>query len=192
MENLKTSFISEKTGSVITAEGRLSYAQHLFTPNPEAKTKKGDAKFTLSILLPPDSDLTAMKKAAQDAINAKWPVGSTSRPKNPKSPFLDAGEKAGAAFDGWTLIRVSTTRRPGVIEADGKPAAQEDVYSGRWARLSLNAAAFEVDGNKGVSFFLNNVQMLRHDDPIGGGAPKATSDFEVVTTNTTDPESLFG
>lgn len=196
MANLKTSFISEKTGSIITAEGRLSYAMYLFNPNPKATVKSGPnagaLKYTLSLLIPPDSDLTAMKKAAENAVNVKWPVGSKDRPRNPKSPFLDAGEKEGEEFDGWTLIRVSTAKRPGVIEANGQPANQEDVYSGRWARLSLNVAAYDTDGNKGASFFLSNVQLLRHDEHIGGVAtPKAGSDFDPVEVDGKEPEGMF-
>jgi hypothetical protein len=191
MTALNACFVSAKTGSLITCEGRLSYAQFLFEPNPDAKTKKGDQKYTLSFLMPPGSDLTAAKKMANDAIVEQWPV-EAKRPRGLKSPFLDAEEKMGDEWKGWTLIRTSTTRKPGVILPSGSDAKPEDVYSGRWARLSLNAGTFDVDGNRGVSFFLNNVQLLKHDDPIGGAAPKATSDFEPVAVEEgADAEDLF-
>jgi hypothetical protein len=191
MTALNACFVSAKTGSLITCEGRLSYAQFLFEPNPDAKTKKGDQKYTLSFLMPPGSDLTAAKKMANDAIVEQWPI-EAKRPRGLKSPFLDAEEKMGDDWKGWTLIRTSTTRKPGVILPTGSDAKPEDVYSGRWARLSLNAGTFDVDGNRGVSFFLNNVQLLRHDDPIGGAAPKATSDFEPVAVEEgADAEDLF-
>lgn len=191
MTATNTCTISAKTGSLITCEGRLSYAQFLFKTNPDSKTKKGDEKYTLSFLIPPGSDLTAAKKMANDAIVEEWP-NEAKRPRGLKSPFLDAEEKMGEEWKGWTLIRTSTTRKPGVILGSGADAKPEDVYSGRWARLSLNAGTFDVDGNRGVSFFLNNVQLLKHDDPIGGAAPKATSDFEPVAVEEgADAEDLF-
>jgi hypothetical protein len=191
MTATNTCFVSAKTGSLITCEGRLSYAQFLFNPNPDAKTKKGAEKYTLSFLIPPGSDLAAAKKAAADAVAEEWP-NEAKRPRGLKSPFLDAEEKMGDEWKGWTLLRLSTTRKPGVILPTGADAKPEDVYSGRWARLSLKAGTYDVDGNKGASFFLNNVQLLRNDDPIGGAAPKATSDFEPVAVGEgADAEDLF-
>lgn len=178
--NLNSCFISETSGSLITCEGRLSYAQFLFTPNPDAKTKKkGDPKYTLSFLIPPGSDLTAAKKEAEDAVIEEWP-NAEKRPRGLKSPFLDAGEKMGDEWKGWTLLRLSTTKKPGVIRPDGSDAEPQEVYSGRWARLSLSAGTYDVDGNRGASFFLNNVQLLRHDDSIGGARAKPSKDFVPV------------
>lgn len=192
MSDLKKCIAShKKPGVVTTCEGRLSYAQYLFRPNKESVTKDGKPKHTLSFLIPPGSDVSALEAIVQAAIDSKWPVGSKDRPRKPKLPLLDAGEKMGDEWEGWTLLRLSTTKKPAVVEADMSPADEADVYSGRWARVSVNAKDYDVDGNKGATLYLNNVQLLRHDDPIGGGASKAENDFEAIDVPASDTGSVF-
>jgi hypothetical protein len=52
-----------------------------------------------------------------------------------------------------------------------------EVYSGCYAKVSINAFPYSVSGNKGVSFGLNHVQKLRDGDFLGGRS-KAEDDFD--------------
>lgn len=171
----KTGYVT-KSGTVASPEGRLSYASYLTTRNPEAINKKtGEGKYTCSLLIPPDADLSLLKAAADKA--AKEFFGANP-PKGLHSPFLDAGEKAGEEREGWTLLRVSSNQKPQIVDARNQNVDDADeVYSGRWAHLTLRAAGWDVDKKKGVSFFLSNVQLLRHDEPLGGMRAKAEDEF---------------
>ena len=170
------------TGNLRTPKCRLSYV-FVFEPNQKSKTKDGKPKYQCSALIPPGCDLTVLKAAAEACAKEKW--GDSLKDKNgnaikPKSPFLDAGEKMGGDFAGWTLIRLSSVQRPGLINPDGKTQPEpQDVYSGRWAYISCNPGSYDVDGNKGVSFFLNNIQLLDHDEPLSG-RPRPESEFAAV------------
>lgn len=172
-------------GSVVTPRGRLTYA-NLLKPNPNAKTKDGTLKYTTGLLLPPGSDLSLLKAEAKRGANEYF---TGQIPPKLKSPFLDAYEKSiteqnpqgDERFKGWTLIRVSNTSKPVIIDARGETVVDpSEVYSGRWAMLSVRANGYNVDGNKGVSFFLSNVQVLENDDPFGRAPVSPEREFERV------------
>ncbi len=176
--------MAEKARSkkVITPEGRLSFP-HLF----EARGYEGSAeKYSTALLFPPGTDLSEMKKAANEAAKiqkASWPA---KRPYNPRNPFRDATEKAhlDGYEEGWTVVSFSSKRRPGVVAPDKTPVTDENVaHAGRWARVSCVAFAYDVKGNHGVSFALNNVQLVpakgREDSPFGS-ASRAEDDFDEI------------
>ncbi|MFX3708021.1 ssDNA-binding protein, partial [Streptococcus suis] len=52
----------------------------------------------------------------------------------------------------------------------------DDVYSGVFASVSMNAYAYNTAGNKGISCCLNNVQILAKGDYLGGRS-SADADF---------------
>ena len=58
---------------------------------------------------------------------------------------------------------------------------KSELYSGCYGRVSIMPAAYNVDGNKGIKFYLNNVQKLAEGEPLGGaGASNASDDFTAV------------
>ena len=171
------------TGNIRSPKGRLSYT-FLLETNPKAKTKDGKLKYTTSLLLPPDCDLTLLKNAAiecaKEEFGEKLIDKKTGLPLALKTPFLKGEEKVGPDFKGWTLLRLSAMTRPGIVDARGVSVTEpQDVYSGRWAFISMNPFAYDVDGNKGVSFGMANVQVLDHDDPLAG-RPRPESEFVAV------------
>lgn len=53
------------------------------------------------------------------------------------------------------------------------------MYSGCYARVSLNFYAFNSNGNKGVAYGLGNIQKIRDGESFGGRS-SATDDFGTV------------
>jgi len=195
MANLKA--CSEApNGDIITPQGRMSYAFQAFKGQ---ENDKGDLRYTLSMLFPPDADLKALK--LKMLAIAKEKTGDDAKAKaEVKKRFLDPVEKGNDAelFDGWTLLRVSSPSKPGFIFANGKECPSDDydqeVYSGRWARISVAPYWFDVGKNKGVTCGLQNVQLLSHDEPIGGAKPRAGDQFEAVAEeggNVDSADDLF-
>ena len=69
-----------------------------------------------------------------------------------------------------------------MVERHDPHVAIEDstrVYSGCYARVSLNMFPYDAAGNKGVSAGLNNVQFLRDGESLGGRS-RAADDFDAL------------
>lgn len=175
--------------NVLSPICRLSFP-NLFTAKAIGKNPKPEAKkkFSVSLLISPTCDISLLKKMASEAATAEW--GDKVRDIKLNSPFLKAEEhKYEGYLPGWTLLRPSAESKPTVVElksgaliriTDDDP---EMVYPGRWATVSLNCFAYDVNGNKGIAFGLNNVMLLNHDDSLGGRM-KAEDEFEA-------PEDAF-
>ena len=56
---------------------------------------------------------------------------------------------------------------------------RSEVYSGCYARVSLNFYAFNSNGNKGVACGLGNIQKVRDGEPLGGRT-NAADDFATL------------
>jgi hypothetical protein len=194
------------TGAIITPKGRLTFAA--VAERFKKKGKEDDkGNYAVCICFPPDADLTLLKNAVLASAKEKF---GDKIPKGLKSPFRDAGESgAHGHIEGWTMFRPNTfNSRPGVVGPDGKPLdnlrdgedaadvterLKTEVYAGRWARLAVPAVAkfFDVDGNKGFKFYLNNIQVLDHDEPLrsSGGRGRAEDDFGEGDAGGVDPNS---
>lgn len=191
------------SGNIMTCRGRLTFPA-LLKARANPNNPQADPKFSTGILIPPTSDISVLKKAAEDVAREKW---GDRLPSKLRSPFLRAGDVEGNKgktypdeLDDWILIRCNSTYGPDVIDATGLRVDEErDIYSGRWARLSVRGFAYDNNGNRGVSFGLQNVQLLDHDSPLGGGRAKAEDEFEPVNvgsgstdTGSQTASSVFG
>ena len=183
-----------KAGTMLLPAGRLSYP-NLFKARAMEGEPEDKAKFSTSLILPPDSDLSLAVAWVEKIAKEKWGnnIGKV------RKPFLKHAEKtedAQLAADYPVLIRMSSSQKPNVIfgnfEACNIP---DEVYPGRWARVSVRAYAWEHKANgRGVSFGLSNVQLLDHDERIGGGRAKVEDEFEMFNESAgvaSNPDSLF-
>ncbi len=163
------------SGNIITPKGRLSFCQSLLVAK---ENKNGRLIFGTSLLIPPTSNIDLLKTAAETCAKEKW---GGKMPSKIKTPFLKAEDYEYEGYEpGWVLIRPSAITKPGIVDASGKNVDEErDIYPGRWAVISVRAFAYDVDGNRGVSFGLQNVQLLEHDSNIAGRA-RAEDEFEAV------------
>lgn len=127
-----------------------------------------------------------MKKAAQYAVEEKWP-DVKKRPKNLMNPFRDGAEKTEYQGYGPGVVFVTATRseksgKPGLIDARKlKIEDPTDFYGGCYAHATVNPYAWEFMGKAGVSFGLQNVQKVKEGEPFGGKS-KAEDDFDARDT----------
>lgn len=169
---------------VVTGEVRLSYV-HVFEPYSNDPEK--DAKFSVLLLIPKTDTATinAIKRAQKAALEAgkakhfggKIPVGwkNTLRDGDTERDTEESPEYKGMMFISATA---NPGYPPGVVDRALNPILdQHEVYSGCYARVSMNAFSFSASGNKGVSFGLRHVQKLRDGEPLGGGFSKPEDDF---------------
>jgi len=173
------------TTKVVTGKVRLSYA-FLFEARAPRENPEGEKKFSTSILIPKTDKetLTKIKAAQEAAIAAKWPG---KRPAKIAMTLHDGdgvkektGEPYGPECKGHYVMAVSSKMRPGIVDTDmNKIIDSSEISSGDYARVSINAYAYDVSGNRGVSFGLGNVQFLSKGEPLGGST-RAEDDFTAV------------
>ena len=155
---------------VVTPVGRLSYP-HLFTPQPPMNP--GDeSKYSAAIIFDESADLAELQKAVVTVAVAKW--GKDGFQKLRKSgkftnPLRTDAEDKGYP-EGSTFFNARTKYQPQVVSRYKDPETgnmraitdENEIYPGCDVKLHVTAFAYDVAGNKGVTFGLNAV--LKYDD----------------------------
>ena len=167
---------------VITGEVRLSYA-NLWEPK---SINGGAPKYSVSIIIPKSDTRTIAKIKA--AIEAAYREGETKLKGNGKTvPALsalktplrdgDTERPDDEAYAGSYFINANSATAPGIVDSGCETIFERSqIYSGVYARASVNFFAFNSNGNKGIACGLNNIQKLRDGDPLGGKS-RAEDDF---------------
>ncbi|EAC6780062.1 TPA: DUF2815 family protein [Listeria monocytogenes] len=165
---------------VVTREVRLSFV-HLLEPHAYEGQEE---KYSTMILIPKSDEETvakikdAQKAALEQGIASKW---GGKKPSNLKTTLRDGDAEMDTEerpeFAEHYFMNVSSKTAPGILDkAKQKTVSPDDVYSGVYARVSINFFAYNTAGNKGISAGLNNVMVLGKGDYLGGRA-SADSDF---------------
>lgn len=181
---------AKNSTKVVTGKVRLSYV-HLF--EKFAQNEDQEPKYSCVILVPKSDKKTI--RAIEAAQAAAIENGKSSRwegkvPKNLKSTFRDGDEEGdlekNPEYEGHMFMNVSAKTKPGIVDRDLNPIMDSsEIYSGCYARVSINAFPYSVSGNKGTSFGLNNVQFLEDGEPLGGRS-RAEDDFEALDDDEED------
>lgn len=143
-------------------------------------------KYRLQMLFDKDADISELVAMAKAARVKKWPKGA---PKGFQNPFhkvddMDADERYDGYEDGMVILAASSSYRPGVVDKQRNPIDLEEMdtflYGGMYARAAIAAFAYDTKGNKGVSFGLNAIQIVRDGEPLGSrvSAEEAFADVE--------------
>src|SRR6185312_14970499 len=178
------------TEKVITPEFRVSYA-NVF--QPKTNDLNGKKEYSVVAIFAKGADLSALKKAATDALAEKFGADKAKWPKPLRSPFRECRERwknedgkqvipAGYEEGDAVFISFKATEayRPGVVDQNVKDIIEpKDFYSGCYSRASVRPFVYDNKGNRGVSFGLNHVQKVRDGEPLGGTS-RPTDDFKPV------------
>ena len=174
---------------VLTNEVRISY-EHLSTPHVNPNQQGAEPKYSCTLLIPKSdvatkADIDASMKAAYDAaVAGDW---KGAKPQLRAALIYDGdglrndGSKFGPECAGHWVITASSKRKPQVVDISNinSELAPQDIYSGMYARVTLNFFSFNSNGNKGIGCGLGNVMKTRDGEPLAGGA-SAASDFEGI------------
>lgn len=174
---------------VLTGEVRLSY-EHLSAPYANPNQPGAEPKYSTTMLIPKADVATkaeideAIHYVYEQAVANDW---KGARPQLRSALIYDGdglrndGSKFGPECAGHWVITASTKRKPQVVDISNINCelAPQDIYSGMYARVTLNFFAFNSNGNKGVGCGLGNVMKTRDGEPLAGGA-SAASDFEGI------------
>ena len=146
----------------------------------------GTPKYSISLIIPKSDTVTVAKIKA--AIEAAYQEGQAKLRGNGKTvPVLnlirtplrdgDLERPDDSAYQNAFFINANSATAPGIVDADRNPVlTRSEVYSGVYGRASITFYAFNAQGNRGIACGLNNLQLLRAGEPLGGKA-SAESDF---------------
>ena len=164
---------------VVTGVVRLSYANVW-----EPKSINGGAeKFSVSLIIPKADTKTlgAIQKAIDSAIEegrgkfgGKVPSKATL-----KLPLRDGDvdRPDDEAYTNCYFINANSSSAPEIVDKSLNPILnRSEVYSGVYARVSINFYAFNSNGNRGIACGLGNIQKVRDGEPLGGKT-SASDDF---------------
>lgn len=156
---------------VITGIVRLSYA-NVWEPK---SVNGGKEKYSVSIIIPKEDTkaLDEIKKAIDAAIEeGKGKFGGKIPNKaSLKTPLRDGDidRAEDEAYKNSYFINANSLTPPQVVDKDVKPILEHsEIYSGVYARVSINFYAFNSSGNKGIACGLGNIQKIRDGEPLGG------------------------
>lgn len=181
---------------VVTGVVRLSYV-HLL--EPWSGQPGNEPKYSVCLLIPKSDKATVSKlksaiEAALERDKVKW---GGKVPANLKLSLrdgdeaLESGEREGEEYRGHYFMNVSSKQKPGIVDGHVQEIIDaNEIYSGIYARVSINAFGYNTNGNRGVSFGLNHVQKVRDGEVLGGGRGRAEDDFDVLTDSESDDDFL--
>ncbi len=172
---------------VVTGTVRLSYANVW-----EPKSINGSAeKYSTSIIIPKSDTKTiaAINNAIDAAIEEGLAKFGGKKPNKAaiKLPLRDGDtERDDPAYANSYFLNANSQTPPQIVDQDVVPIFDHnEVYSGVYARVSLNFYAFNSNGNKGVACGLGNIQKVRDGQPLGNRS-LATDDFSVIMDDDDD------
>lgn len=173
---------------VVTGVVRLSYANVW----EAVSINGGKPKFSVSLIIPKSDTKTiaainAAVDAAIEAGAAKF-GGKVPNKAALKLPLRDGDlERDDEAYKGAYFVNANSTTAPQIVDRAVQPILdRSEVYSGCYARVSVNFYAFNSNGNRGVACGLGNIQKIREGDPLGGRT-SAADDF----TSDSDEDFLY-
>ena len=188
IERRKTVMYNNVTTKVLTGEVRLSYVnlvQPRVNNNPTATPK-----YSVTLLIPKTD--TAVKQnidasieaAAADAQGKIW---NGVRPPVMPIPIHDGdgvrenGTPYGPECKGCWVLTASTKNKPQVVHQSdiNTELLPQDIYSGMYARVTINFFGYNRAGKRGVGCGLGNVMKTRDGEALAGGA-SAAADFAGV------------
>ena len=139
---------------LVTPVGRVSYP-HLFEPKMNTMSEKKE--WSVDLLFDKKTDLKALKKIAEQAAKEKW---GGEVPEKLRLPFKNGDDKKNPEYQDKIYITFKTSyQKPGVVDENVQDIiSKADVYGGCFGRVSFNAFAYAIKGNKGVSFGLSHFQ----------------------------------
>jgi hypothetical protein len=189
---------------IVTPEFRASFPALFQAKKVNANDPNEKAKFSVQMLFQvaesPASkalgikvvDITPLRNAVAaillEKLGVDWQKKITERKGDGspvyRMPFRDGNAVEKRDVDGYgqgvIYVTASSLYKPGVIDANKVEILNpQDVYGGCIMRASVHPYWYEVKGNKGVTFGLDNAQKVRDCQPFSGRT-KAEDDFDAI------------
>lgn len=192
LQDTKAAIISsEDPQRLTTPEGRISYP-NLFRPR---KNDRDEDRWDCQLIFEKAGfDKKPFNQIVMAAGEAEWGKDFLSLVKTNKLEMPKIHEGAEKPDDpalgpNRLFIRAASSRKPNVVDQNVAVIPDTEasrVYAGCYVRAAIRAYAYKTKNKQGVvvkqgiSFGLQNVQLLRDGEPLGGVASDPTDDFGPV------------
>lgn len=193
---------------VLTGEVRLSYV-NLVSPRVQGDDPNAQPKYSVTILIPKTDTATkqnidaSIEAAAKDAQSKTW---GGVRPPHLPVPIHDGdgvrenGTPYGPECKGHWVMTASTKNKPQVVHQSdiNTELLPQDIYSGMYARVTINFYGYNRAGKRGVGCGLGNVMKTRDGEALAGGASAAVDfagvgrDFGATAAPAPQPQNPMG
>ena len=181
---------------VLTGEVRLSYV-NLVAPRANNNDPTGTPRYSVTLLiLKSDAAVkqnidASIEAAAMDAQGKLW---NGVRPPNMPIPVHDGdglrenGTPYGPECKNCWVITASSKNKPQVVHQSdiNTELAPQDIYSGMYARVTINFFGYNQAGRRGIGCGLGNVMKSREGEPLAGGS-SAAADFAGIGQTAQNP-----
>lgn len=174
---------------VVTGTVRLSYA-NVWEPK---SINGGTEKYSVSLIIPKSDKktLAAIDAAVDAAIEEGIAKFGGKKPNKAaiKLPLRDGDtERDDEAYADSYFINANSLTPPQIVDQNVNPImTRSEIYSGVYARVSINFYAFNSNGNKGVACGLGNIQKVRDGQPLGN---RSTAEDDFTALDDTDDDFL--
>lgn len=179
---------------VITPVVRLSFPR-LFTPRAFKDDPEGKKQYSCDLIFESKEDLSqpytgkkiqtvSVRQAITNAIHdywgedkKRWPAGMLKPVKEGNQSINKQSDEPNAGYADKFYISAKTGEKmpPKLIDLTGRALEEKDLYGGCYVRACIVANAFGV-GQKGVTFYLNQIMKVKDGEPFGG-SPRDVFDF---------------
>ena len=175
---MSTKTTNKSATKVVTGVVRLSYANVW----EAASINGGNPKYSVSLIIPKSDTKTlseinsSVDAAIQEGVSKFG--GKIPNKTALKLPLRDGDlERDDEAYRNSYFINANSTTAPQIVDRNVNPILdRSEVYSGCYARVSVNFYAFNSNGNRGIACGLGNIQKVRDGEPLGGRS-SAADDF---------------
>ena len=174
---------------VVTGTVRLSYA-NVWEPK---SINGGTEKYSVSLIIPKSDKKTinAINAAVDAAIEEGIAKFGGKKPNKAaiKLPLRDGDtERDDEAYADSYFVNANSLTPPQIVDQNVNPIMnRSEIYSGVYARVSINFYAFNSNGNKGVACGLGNIQKVRDGQPLGN---RSTAEDDFTALDDTDDDFL--
>lgn len=181
---------------VLTGEVRLSYV-NLVAPRANNSIPNAAPRYSVTLLIPKADEAVkqnidaSIESAATDAKAKLW--GGVRPPAMPipvhdGDGVRDNGTPYGPECKGCWVITASSKQKPQVVHQSdiNTELAPQDIYSGMYARVTINFFGYNQAGRRGIGCGLGNVMKTRDGEPLAGGT-SAAADFAGIGQTVSSP-----
>jgi len=172
----------------MTPIGVLNFP-HFYTASTNKENPNQGPRFSGMLLFDDlGTQSTAYKElraSVMEAIVDKFGAAKAADPafiRSLRLPFRDAADKSYNGFENGSIFISAWAREedgaPEVVDLHGTTIqVPADVFSGQLARFTVRPFAYDSNGNKGASFGLEHVQIVKADMPRLDGRQSADKAF---------------
>lgn len=168
--------------NMITGVGQFQWV-FIDKPRVNKKDPSKDPKYTLTFVFDKSeankAKLEQMQSCVNDALEKHFGSKKPAKFKNPiKDGDVETDSNGHVRYPGCYFLEAKNSTKPGLVDAERNEIIEPNsVWSGCKGKISVGFRAFDVDGSKGVTVYLNNIMLTDNSAPKQSGRKDAAEDF---------------